>query len=404
MVAAASDTDLMVTLTDTSKPSSNAQRLLNVTRENPIIRLGRASKAQAKGRVAAENNALFESPVMSRDHAELVADMEAKTVAVRDVGSTHGTFLNDVAINRNTAHPVKTGDKLRFGVSINRDRDAFTPITVELGIKFANRCGPVTFQVPEDSEIEDTQADHVDVDLTQEPDTEIVDLTSPARSPVSTERADHPVESVRSPIPENPAAPSGSSKDQVSGVYSGLDTLMSIIESGPSNANPVVCDAMSPIHEGGYGRPLLLNDDEEDAVYDQISDDLSEASFEGRRSDLDSEIESNLDSIMESEMGTSGDEDGSDVDSNAESIGSEIHDLFLWGENDSDDNHESDDDSIGGGPVPFTFSSLPQEPLPSPLPLEARGGTTAIPQAVSPYGEATTGSSLTTLRAPSPSD
>lgn len=69
---------VMVTLTDTSKPSSNAQRLLKITRENPVIRLGRASKTQAKGRMAAENNALFDSPVMSRDHAELVADMEAK--------------------------------------------------------------------------------------------------------------------------------------------------------------------------------------------------------------------------------------------------------------------------------------------------------------------------------------
>lgn len=399
-MAASSDSDLLVTLTDTSKPTINAQRFLRVTRENPVIRFGRASRTQAKGRVAAENNALFDSPVMSRDHAEIVADVEAKTLAVRDVGSTHGTFLNgsDLPITRNTQHAVKTGDKLRFGISINRDRDAFTPITIELGVEFTNRCGPVTFQVPDDSADEDTQADHVD--LTQEGDADIVDLTSEAACSSSSPRQiDLTLEAARSPSREKPAAPSESTDDQASGFIPGLETQLKIIE-GASNGeiDSAVSNTMPPVHEE-YGRSIVLGDEEADAVYgetEQHSEEDSEfdSDFEV---DMDADIDADMDSEMASEMASSGDEDGSDQESNVEDSGSDIHDLHVW---DDDSGAEPVDDMIDDGVWPY--SPLFQASS-APLVVETRRPAAPLFQAEPPYVDAGVPSAIM-LRAPSPSD
>lgn len=40
--------------------------------DRPKIPIGRASKSVSKGLLSAEDNAWFDNPVMSRDHAELV--------------------------------------------------------------------------------------------------------------------------------------------------------------------------------------------------------------------------------------------------------------------------------------------------------------------------------------------
>jgi hypothetical protein len=53
-------------------------RFITLTKEVPSIRIGRASKQESKGFVAARENAWFDSPVMSRDHAELIADFGIK--------------------------------------------------------------------------------------------------------------------------------------------------------------------------------------------------------------------------------------------------------------------------------------------------------------------------------------
>jgi hypothetical protein len=46
--------------------------------ENNSIILGRSSKSQSKGCVAAKDNGWYNSAVMSREHAEIMADMENK--------------------------------------------------------------------------------------------------------------------------------------------------------------------------------------------------------------------------------------------------------------------------------------------------------------------------------------
>ncbi len=50
------------------------ERRLTFTLQNPTIPIGRASKVSSKGFVAASDNAWFDSPVMSRGHAEFSVD------------------------------------------------------------------------------------------------------------------------------------------------------------------------------------------------------------------------------------------------------------------------------------------------------------------------------------------
>lgn len=54
------------------------RRELVLDPENKSIVIGRASKAETKGLVSSPNNAWFLSPVMSRQHAEIVANLEQK--------------------------------------------------------------------------------------------------------------------------------------------------------------------------------------------------------------------------------------------------------------------------------------------------------------------------------------
>ncbi|KAL8418107.1 hypothetical protein RB594_001649 [Gaeumannomyces avenae] len=408
---ASSDSDLMVTLTDTSKSATNAQRLIRVTRQNPIIRFGRASKTQAKGRVAADNNALYDSPVMSREHAELIADVDAKTLAVLDVGSTHGTFLNgsDHPITKNTEHAVKTGDKIRFGIAINRDRDAFTPITVELGYEFTSRCGPVTFQVPDDSADEDAQADHID--LTQEEDADIVDLTSEvACSPSLSKHID---QAAPSPSRERFAAPSESTDDQVSGFTSGLETRPSIIEGALNGEiGSAVSNTISPAHEE-IGCPTVLSDEEADAVYGEVGKQTGDSGLDSELeidtdmdADMEVDMEVDMEAEMDSEMASSDDEDYSDQessegDSGSGDSGSDINDLYAWDEDSHNDNSESVEDMIGVGVWPY--SPLFQTTSSNPLAVETRCPAATPFQVEPPYVEVGIPSAIA-LRAPSPSD
>jgi hypothetical protein len=66
----------IVTLTAITAGIVPAQRILKLNPDLSPIRIGRASKSVSKGLMSAEDNAWFDNPVMSREHAELVFDPE----------------------------------------------------------------------------------------------------------------------------------------------------------------------------------------------------------------------------------------------------------------------------------------------------------------------------------------
>ncbi|KAI0836725.1 hypothetical protein F5Y06DRAFT_101694 [Hypoxylon sp. FL0890] len=108
--------------------------------QTPSIRIGRASKATTKGFVASIDNAWFDSPVMSRQHAELVLDCEStpKAVYIQDIGSLHGTFhtpydgiRKESRLEQRKPVRLSNGDSLRFGTDIFRGSETFPPCFVD---------------------------------------------------------------------------------------------------------------------------------------------------------------------------------------------------------------------------------------------------------------------------------
>ena len=54
------------------------ERRITLSEGNKSISIGRASQVSSKGFVAGVNNAWFDSPVISRYHAEVSASMDSK--------------------------------------------------------------------------------------------------------------------------------------------------------------------------------------------------------------------------------------------------------------------------------------------------------------------------------------
>ncbi|KAK4646457.1 hypothetical protein QC761_210650 [Podospora bellae-mahoneyi] len=160
----------------TATATTYSRRQITLTALNNTIAIGRASKVSAKGFVPAENNAWFDSAVMSRDHAEISVDIDEKKVQVRDKGSLHGTYLNEREKLEKEPRELKDGDRLTFGLPVDRGTSRFMPVSVKFGVSFneptkqyvpssfassaltetfsvGDECGSRTFQVPDDSEV-----------------------------------------------------------------------------------------------------------------------------------------------------------------------------------------------------------------------------------------------------------
>ncbi|KAI0018760.1 hypothetical protein F4780DRAFT_503237 [Xylariomycetidae sp. FL0641] len=182
----ACDDQLTITLSSRNQ-TRVPQRRLVLTRETPSIRIGRASKVSTKGYVAASDNAWFESPVMSRQHAEIFADFDDQphAVFIKDASSLHGTFLTpndgrnlEKKLDSSEKFKLGNGDIIRFGIDIFRTKEAFPPCAVDFRIEPQHSETPSrTFTVPDD--IDEEEEEEVQVF----PTSGAIDLTADAPSP-----------------------------------------------------------------------------------------------------------------------------------------------------------------------------------------------------------------------------
>lgn len=105
-----------------------------------------------KGILGAADNAWFDSPVMSRDHAELRLDPQTtvsephtchgyangeKNVTIHDNGSMHGTTLNDKRLEQMTEVVLANGDVLVFGAEVRRGPEVFPACSFKVDLAFA---------------------------------------------------------------------------------------------------------------------------------------------------------------------------------------------------------------------------------------------------------------------------
>lgn len=99
---------------------SHAYRYLTLEAPSYSIRIGRGSRSGSKDLYPADNNAWFDSRVMSREHAVLKAQPDTKTLTIQDVGSMHGTYVDDVKLSKYQPKTVHDGDAIVFGTEVSR--------------------------------------------------------------------------------------------------------------------------------------------------------------------------------------------------------------------------------------------------------------------------------------------
>ncbi|CAG8020745.1 unnamed protein product [Penicillium salamii] len=122
----------LVPLIDVANPPRSL--LLNTAGNQLEVSIGRCSKREIRKRTPAADNAWYDSRVMSRDHCTLTINPDRRNAHVCDVGSTHGTFLNDGKLVTGLLTPLYDGDILRFGVNVDHGRDSFSAIEVRYKI------------------------------------------------------------------------------------------------------------------------------------------------------------------------------------------------------------------------------------------------------------------------------
>jgi pSer/pThr/pTyr-binding forkhead associated (FHA) protein len=117
-----------------------------------MIPIGRASKSVSKGLLGAADNAWFDSPVMSRNHAEIAFDAEERVcssaefltskadelqnITIQDIGSMHGTYLNGAQLPRETPMPIGDGDIVVFGAEVRRGPETFPACKFQVHYQF----------------------------------------------------------------------------------------------------------------------------------------------------------------------------------------------------------------------------------------------------------------------------
>lgn len=106
-----------------SESVTETPRYLVLDAKNNIMPVGRTSKSVIRERLSKEDNAFFESAVISRRHAQFV--LENDNVYLQDCGSMHGTTVDGVSLTEadDKKVQVKNGSEVVFGTPVFRDND-----------------------------------------------------------------------------------------------------------------------------------------------------------------------------------------------------------------------------------------------------------------------------------------
>ncbi|EWZ90265.1 hypothetical protein FOWG_07973 [Fusarium oxysporum f. sp. lycopersici MN25] len=164
------EVSITLSIADPSPSFSFPTRRIFLSKKNPTIEIGRTSKRNGAFE-AAKSNAWFDSPVMSRKHALFTLDADKQKLYVKDTGSLHGTYKNDVRLETNVNHEVASGDKLKFGAFIERPQDKHYPCAMIVRQTYGSINPDLrgnSFRVPEDSDIESLISDEDQVNNSYE--------------------------------------------------------------------------------------------------------------------------------------------------------------------------------------------------------------------------------------------
>lgn len=125
-------TAIPVTLTSVKNPAD--KRYLVIYHGSSTL-IGRASKSESKNLQPSPTNALFDCPVISREHAELKTNKFASAgeqITITDRGSMHGTHVNGRKLDRFVPFTLRSGDLLQFGTRVTRGPGMFELLNTSL--------------------------------------------------------------------------------------------------------------------------------------------------------------------------------------------------------------------------------------------------------------------------------
>ncbi|KAL5363420.1 hypothetical protein BJX96DRAFT_155687 [Aspergillus floccosus] len=120
----------VVTLYPVGPANPTTPRTLTFRSDADYVEIGRASKRESKNLFPQTNNALFDSRVMSRNHAKMWAAMDRKLIYIRDNDSMHGTWMDGSKLPVHEKVVIPNGAIIAFGVEVVRGRDTFPPLEV----------------------------------------------------------------------------------------------------------------------------------------------------------------------------------------------------------------------------------------------------------------------------------
>ncbi|PLB53761.1 hypothetical protein P170DRAFT_469249 [Aspergillus steynii IBT 23096] len=303
---------VVVTLHTFSLADSFPYRSLTFTSDKDHVEIGRASKREAKNLTPTEKNGLFDSRVMSRNHAKMWACLDKKVVYICDDGSMHGTRVNGRKLDVDDEAPIKTGDLLVFGTEVTRGHETFPPLSVRCECQWfgfeENKAAPSskvnktkvatnTFCVPDDDDDDDD--DDNDIEITGQPAPVISTVESSSDSEDDSE--DGSVVEVLSPLT--------SSLKEIDGGVKGGSQQMPIEIDGEQNGQPLATPRMTPSsNEGALAeadgeardQPDDSGDSELDSMLDYSEGDLASQSEDDESgSDEDSMSDSSFESDIE---------------------------------------------------------------------------------------------------------
>lgn len=295
------DSQVTVTLTALNASISPAERVFTLSPDRLSIPIGRASKSISKGLLGATDNAWFDSPVMSRDHAELVFNVGDKTITIQDIGSMHGTYLNTAELARKSPTVLRDGDTLVFGAEVRRGPETFPACAFRVNYKVLPYKSVNTFAFPDSSDVEDEDYDFSDDDMDRYEQPSSEDGLSIESPPPKLSQHINAIDLTRDDTP----IVSSSNRIDLTGEAPAERRIMNVMVSGPVDIN----SSMDPVSVAVYAGndPILLDSEDEDAQFSSDSDDPSEAA-----DSVDSSSSDDYDVVDEIEDSEDGDAEEND--------------------------------------------------------------------------------------------
>lgn len=153
------DMQANITLAAINGSHSPSIRVLHLSPNRRVVQIGRASKNSSKGLLEASDNGWFDSPVMSRNHAEISLNLNNNAITIEDIGSMHGTYVNHDQLKKKEARGLSDGDIVVFGAEVKRGEETFPACAFKITYEILpyKTSQTNTFAYPESSDIEDEE-------------------------------------------------------------------------------------------------------------------------------------------------------------------------------------------------------------------------------------------------------